>query len=178
MNTKALIAIVVIIIIAGGVYFFVGKGGTISQSDTASTTQETAGTQGAGSAQGSSKMSLSDLVYAAKPVSCSVSITDGTNTTNGTVYIGAAMMRGDFTSNNPQTGRIDSHMIVRDNTSYVWTSASAQGFKSDASTQTTSPQSGGVNYNTPQNYSCQPWTTDMSKFDVPTTITFMSMASQ
>jgi len=169
MNTKALLAVAAIIIIAGGAYFFMGKGGMMSSSDTASTTQN--GT----SAQGSSKMSLSDLVYAAKPVSCSVSITDGTNTTNGTVYIGAAMMRGDFTSNNPQTGRIDSHMIVRDNTSYIWTSASTQGFKGTASTQTTSSQQGGVDYNTPQNYSCQPWVTDMSKFDVPTTITFMSI---
>ena len=173
MNTKVLWGLVVIIIIGLGAYFFMGHSGMQLQGGVASTTQN--GTQAQG---GNGETSLSALVYAAQPVSCSVSITNGSATVNGVVYIGAAMMRGDFTSNDPKVGTVQSHMIVRDSTSYVWTDASDQGFKSTVSAgSTASPQSGSVDYNAPQNYKCQPWVTDLSKFDLPGGISFMSTAS-
>ncbi|MDE1924634.1 MAG: hypothetical protein KGH79_00415 [Patescibacteria group bacterium] len=166
MNTKALIGAVAIIIIAGGVYYFVAKN---NSAPVAAPAADFTGQNGAA-------MSLQSLVAAGAPVACTFSTTTESGSESGTVYVANGAVAGDFTEKGAQ-GTIDAHMIVENNTSYVWTSMSTTGFKSTVTQGQASTQSNGVNYSSPMNYSCQPWTPDQSKFNLPSNISFTATAS-
>lgn len=127
---------------------------------------------------GGGSNSLQQLVAAGNPVTCTFSTTTSTGSQSGTIYISNGMVVGDFVANDPSAGAINAHMIMRDQTNYVWTSASTQGFKSTVGvTGSTQDQSQGVDYSAQMNYSCQAWNPDTSKFNLPANISFMTTAS-
>ncbi len=165
MNTKTILGLIILIIIAVGAYFIWGKmpGGTYGPTSTVPV--------------GGGSQSIQQLVGLGKSVTCTFSTTTASGSQQGTIYIANGMVAGDFTANAAGAGDINAHMIVRDNTSYVWTSASNQGFKSTVNASSTGSGSSGIGYGEQMNYQCQGWNADSSKFNLPTNISFMSTAA-
>lgn len=95
---------------------------------------------------------------------------------DGIVYTASGMVRGDFNQN--------SHMIVKDNTSYIWMDGENTGYKNSfdpnkqatpAAVSTSSPeagQSGQMEVEQPQDYTCSAWTADSNMFELPKNVTF------
>lgn len=161
MNTKTIgITGVVVAVIALGAYFAMRK-----PAHTPATNQTG---------------SLKTLLSSGSPQRCTVTNVAGNANSNGTVLVAGGKMRGDFTSEvNGQTTA--SHMIIMDNTSYIWTDAVSQGFKisldetTKGSTETQRDnQSVDITQNV--NYSCEPWSPDDNSFALPSGIQFKSMA--
>src|SRR3989344_3616219 len=73
--------------------------------------------------------SFRELAAAPSPQRCIVESTKAGATSSGTVYVASGLMRGDFTTEGTPSGTIESHLIVKNNVSYVWSSAAPQGFK-------------------------------------------------
>jgi hypothetical protein len=165
MNTKALIGLVVIILIGAGAYMVWGRGGGYGPVSTVPV--------------GGGSNSLQQLVAAGAPVTCTFSTTTASGGETGTIYIANGMVAGDFTVTDSKAGAINAHMITRDQTSYTWTSMSNQGFKStiNASNSPGQTQGQGVDYSAQMDYSCQAWTPDSSKFNLPANISFIATAS-
>lgn len=120
-----------------------------------------------------SQTSLRELAASASPQKCTFT---SANNTQGTVYVAQGRVRGDFSA---QVGgaAISGHMVVKDNTSYVWTDTMSQGFKNsfDASAQAdTSAQ--GLSPDERVSYSCSAWSADESLFALPAGVTFMSIS--
>jgi hypothetical protein len=166
MNTKAIIGLIVLIIIGVGAYFVWGKmpGGTYGPTSTVPV--------------GGGSQSIQQLVGLGKSVTCTFATTTASGSQQGTIYVSNGMVAGDFTANVTGGSPIDAHMIVRDNTSYVWTSATNQGFKSTVAASSTGTGTGqGLDYSAQMNYECKSWNADSSKFNLPTNISFMSTAA-
>jgi len=88
-------------------------------------------------------------------------------------------VRGDFSAH-VGGNAIVGHMIMADNTSYVWMDGMSQGFKNsfEASAQaTSSAQSQGVGPDERVSYSCEPWAADQSLFALPQNITFTAIGA-
>ena len=164
MNTKAIITVIVLIVIAVGAYMFWG-GGMMTPGQNATSTPQ---------GQTSNGSSLSSLVASGQAVTCTFSTTTAAGSTSGTIYVAGGMVAGDFFTNTSSQS-VESHMIVRDGTNYVWTNLSNQGFKSSVNATTTS--NNGVDYNAQMNYSCQPWVATGTHFNLPTNISFVTTAS-
>ena len=77
--------------------------------------------------------------------------------------------------------KVDTAFIVRDGYSYTWTSMMpTMGFKVKvaASAGDTGAQASGSyawNAETIGDYNCEAWTTDESKFAIPTSVTFKAI---
>jgi hypothetical protein len=120
--------------------------------------------------------SLQQLVARAGSWQCTIDVTTQGVPTKGTTYIADGKVRADFVSAVPGYTDIESHMIMRDNTVYTWSSLMAQGMKfpiqdgqlqgERKSTEVT-PQ-----FDQAYDYSCAAWQTDESKFALPSGITF------
>lgn len=163
---KALLGLALIIIIGVGVYFVLQPKGAGVPTNTT------------GAANGMMGQSLGQLAAAGQPVTCTFATTTAAGTTEGTVYVANGMVAGSFIMSGMRMGNIDSHMLVRDNTSYVWTSMSNTGFKSTVSSSNApASDNKGVDYNAPMDYRCSAWTVDPSKFNLPANISFMTTAS-
>jgi cytoskeletal protein RodZ len=169
MNKKVLaVIVVVILLLLGGWYFMNSKKGT-----TTTSTQTATGTS-----QPSAVSSLKDLISKGVAQSCTYS----NAATTGTIYVSGGTVRGDFDTTTDKT-TTKSHMIVKDNTSYIWTDGQATGFKMSFDPNATpaagagsSAPSGGVDASATMNYKCSAWAVDGSKFDLPTGVTFQTFA--
>lgn len=110
---------------------------------------------------------------------CTVTQTVATMTTDGTVYIHDANVRGNF-SISVQGQTIETSMIARDGYTYTWTNVEkGVGHKVKVNAPTTNesgsgPAQGTYAWNGEQigDYSCSPWVTDDSLFELPKDITF------
>jgi len=167
MNTKLLLGVgVVVVVVAIGAFLVMKK-----PSDN--------GTNGATppSASGSQKGSLKSLLAMGTPQKCTYSDTQAGAHSTGTVMVSGGKMRGDFTSV-AANGTTHSHMSVMNDTSYMWTDEMSEGFKMAFSqTQSQTSQSNSVDVNKDVDYSCTPWSTDDSQFQLPAGITFSDMTS-
>jgi len=164
MNTKVIIGLIVLIIIGVGAYMIWGRSGGYGPVSTVPV--------------GGGSQSIQQLVALGKPVTCTFSTTTASGSQNGTIYIANGMVAGDFTAQATGAGNINAHMIVRDNTSYVWTNLSAQGFKSTVNASSSAQGSGqGIDYSAQMNYECQSWNADSGKFNLPKDISFTGTAS-
>jgi len=134
------------------------------QAQTATTAPETLG-------------SLKDLIAKGISQSCSYS----TNNTSGTVYMSGGQVRADINAeiNNQTT---TSHLIIANNTTYLWTDGRKAGIKmaynpnatpAPAGSPTTN-SSGVLDPNMSMNYNCSAWIADASRFALPAGITFSS----
>jgi hypothetical protein len=95
--------------------------------------------------------------------------------TSGTILVGNGKIRGDFSSSVNGTSMV-GHMVVKDNTTYVWMDGMAQGFKNSFEvTADTQAQSQGINPDERVSYDCQPWTPDEAQFSLPSGIEFKSI---
>jgi hypothetical protein len=168
MQNKAVlygIGAIVIVVAGVGIWMFAGKGPNAGQPPEATPSTQSS--------------TLKDLLARGGSNKCTFTSSTQNSQSQGTVYISDSQMRGDFSS--VAAGKtIASHMIVKDNTSYVWSDAAPQGFKMsfDAMTaQSDATPQAGVDPNAQVNYSCAPWSADASLFALPTSVTFQDMSS-
>ncbi len=122
--------------------------------------------------------SFRSLAASVAPRRCSIISGSGPSATNGVLYIASGNVRGDFTGS-AGAGSVESHMIVKRNVSYIWSSATAQGFKMSVPSASSGGQesvSGSLSYDQTVEYSCEPWSVDQSKFSLPTGISFSDVS--
>ena len=173
MNKKVLITVAVLL--------FLGIGGYAAYTNfksSSSTKVETAET--ANKPDDANKpASLKDLLTKGVAQTCTYSSDSG----RGTVYVSGGKVRGDFdVTADGQTSK--SHMIVMDNTSYIWTDGQKAGFKTsfDASATPVAGANGstatksGFDPSSMADYKCGTWVVDSSMFALPSGVTFSTFA--
>lgn len=180
MKNKKVLAVVAVLVVILGLYgayrvynhFKRLSGNPVSQTQTATTTAPT--TLG----------SLKDLIAKGISQSCSYS----SDNTSGTVYMSGGQIRADISAeidNKPST----SHLIIKDNMTYLWTDGTKTGIKMAYNPNATPSATGGtpsanssgvLDPNTSMDYKCNPWVADASQFTLPTGVTFstFTMPSQ
>ncbi len=176
MKKPALIAIVAVVIIGIGLYFYQQK----QQGNAPATTSDTSV---AGQTQnGGGMQSLRGLLALGTSQSCTFSNTANGSKSEGTVYVAGGKMRGDFTSSVDATGKtMMSHMITDGKEMRFWQEGETMGFMMTIPDKgATSSAPSAASADTPQfdnqgSYACNPWVADESKFTAPTTVTFHSM---
>jgi hypothetical protein len=149
-----------IIIIAAGAYLALGRGGGAPAPEQSAAT--------------STSSTLRELAASGSPQQCAFT---SANNTKGTVYVAGGKVRGDFSAE--VAGKaIAGHMIVADNTSYVWMDGMATGFKNsfEATAAASSTNSQGVNPDERVSYDCSAWSEDPNLFVLPTTVTFSAIS--
>ncbi len=199
MTKTSIFSLIGIIIVAGIIVTFVatrpkdkapGEAGmtTTQMSDgvqTPDTTTTTSDTSSALTPEGK-KMAFMDFAKQGGSYQCTVNQyidSSYTSTTKGTVYISAGNIRGNYNVK-VQGMSIDTSVIVRDGFAYTWTNMMSTGYKVPVATDTTGKTSAGGT--TPQgtfswnsdmigDYDCKAWTTDVSVFTLPSTITFKTI---
>lgn len=173
MNKKTLPVIigVVLLLLVGGWYFYT-KGGLLTQKKTVSNSDTPNNDQ-----QVESSTNLKDLLTKGVSQTCTYSSDGG----SGKIYVAGGVMRGDFETK-VDTKMMKSHVIVKDNTSYVWTDDSKTGFKMafdpnsvDTSVKNDTPtQNQAADLSANYDYKCSVWIKDASQFAPPTDVTFSS----
>ncbi len=158
MNKGIMWAVIGVAVVAGGAYVAFGMG------KPASSTEGTASTTPA--------VSLRELMASAAPQKCTFT---SANNTQGTTYIAGGKVRGDFSAE--AAGKaVMGHMIVMENTSYVWMDGMSQGFKNSfEATASAESSAQGVDPDERVSYSCVPWSADENQFSLPTGITFAAI---
>lgn len=138
------------------------------------------GSEGAQQGQGEKGGTLKDLFAMTTSQTCTFTNADGTSAT-GTVYVSGGKVRSDFSTSASEEAGQAMHMIVKDQTSYLWGDAlQGKGVKMafadmEAPADTTKPssqQSASLNTNQSVKYSCKPWAVDASVFELPTGVEF------
>lgn len=170
MQHKTLMYVVgvgAIVIIGVGAWMFMGKGSAPTGTNTTGNTSQTQNT------------TLKNLFAMGGSNKCTFTSSTQNSQSHGTIFISGTQMRGDFTS--VAAGKtVESHLIVKNKTSYVWSDAIPQGFSMsfDAmATQSDANPQASVNPNAQVEYSCSAWAPDASVFELPTTIKFQDMSS-
>ncbi len=174
MNKKVIIAAVAILIL-------LGIGGWYMMSRKSAPSATSTSPQNALVPSESAPSSIKDLLTKGIAQSCTYS-TDGGS---GKVYVAGGKIRGDFDTTTE--GKVmKSHMIIKDNTSYIWTEDQKTGFKMTfdpttvaGNTGTGAPTStqGGIDPAADYNYKCGVWIEDSSQFDLPKGVTFTAFTT-
>ncbi len=120
---------------------------------------------------------LIDLIKSGKSQKCTFSFDYGQGVSAGTVYLADNKMRGDFKTTVTAEGAnmtVENHIIRNDDFTYVWTSASPQGFKIQTTGEIGSLGDQSFDYNQMLDYRCSNWSADSSTFSLPSGVTFSS----
>ena len=167
MNTKIIAIAVGVVVIVAGAYALLTKNNETTDDETGQRVPVTG--------------TFRDIAAAGSPQKCSVESTKGGYTSTGVVYVAGGLMRGDFTTMGTPSGTIESHMIVKENVSYVWSSATPQGIKmtltSSANGGGVTSTSGGLSYDDSVNYTCSSWSISQDLFALPVGISFIDVAT-
>lgn len=162
--TTVWLAILAVLVIAGGVYFYMKPAGTAMAPEEEGTTT-------------SGSFTVQELIARGENATCTFAFDGGDSNTSGTVYVGNGSLRGDYqTVAGGQT--FVSHVIVKDNTASIWVDGMNEGFTSDVVGQVqTGGGSAAPDINSKLDYTCTSWVVDASKFTLPSDVTFRSAAS-
>jgi len=172
MQNKFIVYGIVGVVVVGGIVAFTLRKPSSSETQTPGGT--TVATQN--SASGEVTGSLKDLLAKGVAQKCTFSNAQGDTQMQGTVYVSNGAMRGDFsTVASGQT--IQSHMIVKNQSAYVWSNLMAQGIKMSVANMTgqntgSSGAKSNVDINQQFNYSCTGWSADQNQFALPANVTF------
>ena len=90
----------------------------------------------------------------------------------GTVYLDHGRVRANIVSA-VSGSRIESHVIVKDRTGYVWNSLATIGYKKSVPADI-SAGFDGWDPKTVGGYQCQPWSRDETEFALPSNVTFQA----
>lgn len=169
------IAVVAVLAIGGGVYYATKSDDTNTEIE-AGADMEAEGDVSLGN-EAPNRATLRSLLAIGRDVSCTFTSSEGEYESSGTVFITAnGEMRGDFNSSTPN-GNVESHMIVdANNTAYVW--SGNQGSKMNFSEMNASSNAQGqseVGIDTNVNYECKNWSRDNSKFNAPSSVSFIDL---
>lgn len=168
MNTNTLLAVIVGVVVVGGGawYLSLQQPPAMVQEET---TLSSAGTTTFASfvAQGGSR-------------SCDIVVNNEAAPAQGVVYVSGADVRADFTTQPITAGgmSITAHMIQTGGYVYSWTDIMPQGVKVAVANGQGAASANGFDINAEVSYDCSAWTPDASKFEVPSTITFMEVNAQ
>lgn len=123
------------------------------------------------------KMAFGDFVRQGGSYKCEISQTSEGSSTEGIAYIDGGKVRGEYVTQT-QGLSMTSHVLVRDDYAYTWTSlAPSMGFKArvveDATPDTSTETSDSYSFDdSVGDYDCDPWAADSSVFALPTGVTF------
>lgn len=164
MNKKVLMIIVVVLLLLAGGWYFMSSRKTNSPNIPGIV----------GGNQESSAKNLKDLLTKGIPQTCTYS----NAATTGTIYVSGGKMRGDIDTV-VEDVTTKTHMLVMDNTSYIWSDGSKAGFKMSYdpnATPVAGSESSATNdtfdANADMDYKCKAWIVDSGKFALPTGVTF------
>jgi len=174
---KIVIAIIAIVVVAAGAFFFLRSGSseTNQTQDTSEMVNES-GNMVSGT--------FMDLLALGQNYQCTFQTVDGDgNETSGVVYTanGGELLRGEFQINSTDGSFYDAH-ILRDGTyNYLWSSQQAQGFKTEISAteglfgsdnESEGETDYGIDDNATVDFDCDSWRVDNSMFVPPSNIEF------
>jgi hypothetical protein len=125
--------------------------------------------------------SISDLLALNTPQQCTFTHTSDAGESAGTVYIANGSMRGDFTINTDGES-MESHMIVKENTSYLWGAGLEQGIKMPLDQIKETQENAGhdvqtVDLDEKADYRCSSWPVNQNVFNLPSGIDFMDIGA-
>ncbi len=160
---KIIYIIVILVIIAGGVWYFTkGK----SNSEVKNSTNEAEQQSQTDLQEGSIKT----LIASGKDQKCTFEMPakDNTGSGKGTFYVANGKSRGDIEAN-VAGGTTKSHIISDGSTAYFWIDDSDTAFKMNMDQSATASSSSQAPIDTNSNYkfSCESWKVDQSKFTLP-----------
>jgi hypothetical protein len=174
MSQNVLIGIIAGVVVAGGgAYLYLNRDAT----DSSDTLQATA-------TQNDTAAEMEDfkaIVASGKDVTCDVAHTDGTQSSEGTIYVAehGTKVYADFRVTAPKAGEI--HVLRRDNYNYAWGPQMPYGVKT-AVTEATELFAAQAGADTPipegTTFSCTTWHADESRFLVPQDVEFHDMSAQ
>lgn len=183
MNTKALIAVILVIVLAVGVAAFVilKRNSTNNPSFNQTETDETMNLEDNEDPSGFDKKSLSDLIGMGSAQECTYQDLD--TQTSGTAYIADQKVRTDFTTV-ASGDMVGSHAVFDGDKIYIWMDGQTSGFvmtpEENVAVDTTSSDNtvtNSVNLNREIDYNCSNWSVDNSKFELPSGVDFQDLSS-
>lgn len=156
-----IVGLIAVVVVGAGAYTMMNRGAPAGVPAATSTPQTT-------------EMSLREFSMSQTPQKCTFTSMQGSQ---GTVYVANARMRGDFSAQ-VNGSAVMGHMVVKDNTSYVWMDGMSAGFKNsfDAVAEPGSATDQGIRPDERVSYSCEPWTPDEAMFALPTAVTFSAIS--
>ncbi|MES2470811.1 MAG: hypothetical protein V4526_01090 [Patescibacteria group bacterium] len=175
MNTKSIVWIVIAIVVIGVILYAVAA----PKDPEPNNPQAQVDFKEAGTFEGS----FAELAARGGNYTCTFDQKTDTSETEGTIYISGANIRGEYKTEVDQASssidaKVESNMIQKDGFIYGWSPSLPQGFKfSLAAAQNTSasvPASAKPPVDLTQKfkYTCKDWNADMSKFELPSGVTF------
>ena len=171
-----LIAVIVVLVLALGIFFSMSK--KTASVQTAQTQTAVKPTEPNTKAE-MLQASLKSLLTMGKTVKCTYTNTVKDVNVTGTVVASNGKMKQDFTSNT-SAGPVSGHMIVDGTTAYMWTDQMKQGFKFALNEMPTPAVSGktaqpqGSDLNKSLSMSCLPWSATPEAFTPPMMYSFGS----
>jgi hypothetical protein len=171
---KAIGIIILVIVLALLAWYFTKNNNgsqSVSNSQTTTSTEQSAG----------QPTSLKNLM-AGSPQKCDVSFSNGTNQTQGTVYVNHSSYRGDFNYQTPDGKITTTHMISDGQTVWTWQDGTGVGYRMSTGVMgesaSTTPGSGsGVDPAANYNYQCSSWNVVNSMFTPPSDYKFTDMSA-
>lgn len=167
---KILYALIALVIVGGGAWFVMNREAATEAPSSMQESSEMVSTE-----TQNFKGSMQELMARGGSWKCDVSVTAQGISSTGTTYVAQGMVRADFVSTMPQVGEVETHMIMKGNTAYTWTSMMKQGFKFPISGAEADPEVSAevsAQLNQDYDYRCTAWPTDESTFALPSGITF------
>lgn len=170
MNKKALIGtgIIIIVLVILGINIFGSK---------KSTNIAPASSPVAQTPQNQNLKSLKDLLASGQPVKCSFKDPESGE---GIIFVTKGKARSDFSSVSGSSA-FKAHMLVLDQTSYIWTEGSSTGLKTslEAKQATSSGQtSSSMDSDKKMDFSCAAWTVDNAVFSLPKDVKFTEISQE
>lgn len=166
-------AVVGVAVLAGALYFGMGDKGVTPSAPAESPAQTTELSKLA-----SGETTFTSLLASGIAQQCDFTSATTNAESQGKVYVGGGKIRGDFTSVTQGT-TVASHMIVRDESTYVWSDKAPFGMKMPVpKSGETTPQgmdNGADAMNQKVNVNCTGWDVDESVFTLPAEIKFKTM---
>lgn len=158
---KYIVGIALLVLLGGALVVFMGDGNLNT------------GTSGDGARMSEGNEfsgSLAQLQQRGGNYRCTFSHDTEVVRSTGVVYVADEKVRGDFESET-QGISVDSHMITRDGFIYTWSPIAPTGFKTvqvDTQANGTTETSGEYSdFQQSYDYSCESWSVDESKFQIP-----------
>lgn len=126
---------------------------------------------------GTQPTTLRTLIAEGTPQRCTFSSSTSDTNASGVVYVASGQLRGDFTSVSANQ-TLASHLIVKNNTSYVWTDTMQEGILMPFDQMTAgSTGEANINPNEKTEYTCSSWSIEGNVFELPSGLPFQDISN-
>lgn len=169
---KTLIWLIVAIVVIGGGYYYWQNAGPSGFDPTKpyAISSEFGGATSTSAGDWQS-LSLKDLLDSGTAQKCAIKVGTTGAGVEGTVYVAAGQVRGDFSADSA-VGKTGTHLMIKNGSTYSWVDGFKTGLKSPVTASSTTAAGGGVDVNAKFDYHCALWAVDKTVFTLPTDITF------